>query len=85
MCFYFSLLIGLDNITLAPMLYHDLMSDPELRQKWSYELSVIHQKTVYGVAILLVLSVDLSANTCISGRGYLVPNTMDKATTFSEV
>jgi len=46
---------------------------------------VIHQKTVFGVTLLLVLSVDLSANTCISVRGYLVPNTVDKATIFSEV
>jgi len=67
------------------MLYHDLMSDPELRQKSSCELPVIHQKTVYWVTILLVLSVDLSANTCISVRSYLVPNTVDKVTTFSEV
>ena len=33
MCFYFSPLIGLECITGAPILYHDLMSDPELRQK----------------------------------------------------
>lgn len=33
MCFYFPPPIGVDCITGAPMLYHDLISDPEVRQK----------------------------------------------------
>jgi hypothetical protein len=82
MCFYFFLLFGLDCITGAPIRYHDLMSDPELRQKLSCELSVIHQKTVFGFTSLLVLSVDLSVSVL---RGYLVPNTIDEVTTFSEM
>jgi len=32
MCFYFPPPLGLDCITGVPVLYHDPMSDPELRQ-----------------------------------------------------